>query len=106
MQNNKDIFLYISECIDKLYEHCKEAGIWLKIVKIEPAIDCPEDIEEDYKDVQLIWSCAETYEIMECLRKDSMYYRGRPITKNDIMDFIIDWELEQVKAVKKVKKKK
>ena len=93
----KDVFTNISHYIKLLYEYCKEAGVWLEIVEIAPTVVRKQASEEEYELEQNVWEKAETFEIMESLREDSIYYKGKPITKEEIMDFIIDWGLENLK---------
>jgi len=100
----KDAFDNISKYIKLLYEYCKEAGIYLDILKIEQTNYIDESEKAAYEIETLMWSCAETYEIMESLREGSKYYKDDRITKNDIIDMKIDWGLQELEREKKQSK--
>jgi len=102
---NQDDFQYIAECIQELYDYCLKREIELNFLRITP-VDITDGKIDDYFFTQLIWERAETYEISECLNPESIYYKGAPITKNEIMDVIIDIGVEELKIKKGLKKKK
>jgi len=103
-KKNQDDFQYISECIQEIYDYCMNKDISLEFIKIIP-VDISESKElDDYYLTQLLWEKAETFEIMEYLNPNSTLYKGKPITKSEILDTIIDISIETDRDLKKKKK--
>jgi hypothetical protein len=100
-----DIFTFVAECINQMYKLCHENGVFLRFLKVEPASSCGADSLEKYALEQNVWERAEAFEIMECLNPDSIFYKGDKITKNEIIDLMIDWGLEEQKNKKRRKPK-
>jgi len=101
-KKKEDIFTFISRCIQDLYKKCHENGVGLSIIKIEAESAFSRVADENYLFTQLVWEKSETYEILEALKQGSKYYKGDPITKNDIIDLMIELGLSEKK--KKTKK--
>jgi len=105
-KENIDIFTFVAECIKQLYNLCHENKVYLKFLKIEPTSVPDSDSLEKYAIEQSIWEKAETYEIMESLNPDSIFYKGDRISKMEISDLMIDWGLEDLEKNKKRRKSK
>ena len=105
IMKEKDLFLQLSACIKMLYDRCKKSGIYLDIIKIEPSIYRKQETEKKYEQEQNVWGRAETYEVMESLREGSPYYKGNPMKKSEIVDFMIDWAIEDSKKLGENEKK-